>query len=188
MKTLKRLLFFIAGIGLLVACSKSDHFWGDEPLGRTTDPETVTVTVPFSAEFVTSNSMLELSRCTGEYIVGFVAEGPGTSTHLGNIMFHGEFCVNGLTLEYYDAVCSFVAANGDKLFLISGGQMLPADENDPPYYALKWNDPFTFTGGTGRFEGASGGGFTHSYNSNIPGDEVSHHLWTGTITLVKGKQ
>ena len=30
MKTLKRLLFFIAGIWLLIACSKSDGFWRND--------------------------------------------------------------------------------------------------------------------------------------------------------------
>jgi hypothetical protein len=35
MKTLKRILFFIAGICLLIACSKSDNFWGgDDPFGN----------------------------------------------------------------------------------------------------------------------------------------------------------
>ena len=33
MKTLKRLLFFIAGIYLLLACSKSDRLWGDDFTG-----------------------------------------------------------------------------------------------------------------------------------------------------------
>jgi len=34
MKTLKKLLFFIAGICLLIACSKSDQFWGDDSFGN----------------------------------------------------------------------------------------------------------------------------------------------------------
>jgi hypothetical protein len=34
MKNLKRILFFIAGICLLMACSKSDNFWGDDCFGH----------------------------------------------------------------------------------------------------------------------------------------------------------
>jgi hypothetical protein len=34
MKTLKRLLFFMAGICLLIACSKSDNFWGNDSFGN----------------------------------------------------------------------------------------------------------------------------------------------------------
>jgi hypothetical protein len=34
MKTLKRLLFFIAGVSLLVACSKSDGFFGHDSFGN----------------------------------------------------------------------------------------------------------------------------------------------------------
>jgi hypothetical protein len=31
MKTIKKVIFTVAGICLLIACSKSDRFWGDEP-------------------------------------------------------------------------------------------------------------------------------------------------------------
>ena len=34
MKNLKRILLFMAGICLLMACSKSDNFWGDDGLGN----------------------------------------------------------------------------------------------------------------------------------------------------------
>jgi len=34
MKTLKKLLFFIAGICLLIACSKSDGYWGNDSFGN----------------------------------------------------------------------------------------------------------------------------------------------------------
>ena len=44
-----------------------------------------------------------------------------------------------------------------------------------------WRDPFVFKGGTGRFEGASGGGKTDDYNSSE--DPNSHHHWKGTIRL-----
>lgn len=34
MKTLKRLFFFVTGICLLIACSKSDQYWGDDSFGN----------------------------------------------------------------------------------------------------------------------------------------------------------
>jgi len=46
--------------------------------------------------------------------------------------------------------------------------------------------PFVILGGTGRFEGATGGGMTDDYNSSE--DPYSHHQWVGKITLVKGKR
>ena len=45
-----------------------------------------------------------------------------------------------------------------------------------------WDDTFIFTGGTGKFKGASGRGTTMA-NS---GDGVTNnHNWTGEIRLVK---
>ena len=42
-------------------------------------------------------------------------------------------------------------------------------------------------GGTGRFDGATGGGMSDDYNlDDYPGN--SFHHWVGTITLVKGKR
>jgi hypothetical protein len=59
--------------------------------------------------------------------------------------------------------------------------------SDRPSYVIEyWRDPFVILGGTGRFEGATGGGMTDDYNSAL--DPYSHHHWNGTITMVKGKQ
>ena len=55
MKTLKRFLFFVTGIGLLFACSKSDSFWGDVPLGKTMNgghEQSVMVAMPFKADLI----------------------------------------------------------------------------------------------------------------------------------------
>ena len=56
-----------------------------------------------------------------------------------------------------------------------------------PNYALSYfKDPFEITGGTGRFEGATGGGMTNDYNF-VGKDGIVHtsHHWQGTITLKK---
>ena len=62
MKTLKNLFLFMAVLGLLVSCSKSDHFWGDDPLGNTEKGgpnASVMVTVPLKADFtVWLNSLI----------------------------------------------------------------------------------------------------------------------------------
>ena len=59
-------------------------------------------------------------------------------------------------------------------------------EDHPDYVVSYWRDPFEILGGTGRFEGAFGGGMTDDYNSSE--DTNSHHHWKGTITMKKGKR
>ena len=58
-------------------------------------------------------------------------------------------------------------------------------DDHPEYVTSWWKDPWEITGGTGRFEGATGSGYTDDYNSAI--DPYSHHRWTGTITMLKGE-
>jgi hypothetical protein len=55
MKTVKKFLFIIAGICLLIACSKSDLFRGEGSLGNTMKngkSEPAMVTIPFKAVFI----------------------------------------------------------------------------------------------------------------------------------------
>ena len=187
MKTIRMLFFILAGFCLLMTCSKPDEFlYDDVSVNSLTDYKTVTV--PFAANFITHNSLFDDAVCGPPPVYRILAEGPASEGLLGRMTFSIEFCRNFENGAYYNGVGHFVAANGDELYFVSGGKVLPADKNDPPYYLEKWNDPFTFTGGTGRFEGATGGGMTQCYNSNISCDNVSHHCWEGTLTLVKGKR
>ena len=79
-----------------------------------------------------------------------------------------------------------VAANGDILYISGEGFVIDGRLDDHPEYVISyWRDPFVILGGTGRFEGATGEGWTDDYNSSE--DPNSHHNWTGTITMVKGK-
>ncbi len=68
------------------------------------------------------------------------------------------------------------------------GQVIYGNEDDHPDGVNSyWRDPFTILGGTGRFDGATGGGMSDDYNLDVyPGN--SFHHWVGTITLVKGKR
>ena len=190
MKTMRKLLFFIAGIGLLVACSKSDHFWGDEPLGRTTDPEAVMVTMPFKVDYLGNYTSMEVTDGCGVYpAMRVVVDGTGTGTHVGNSTVHFDFCCNLETGVYGFGVPTeyIVAANGDILYISCEGQVMGGRlPEHPDYVNSYWKDPFVILGGTGRFKGATGGGMTDDYNSDL--DPYSHHHWTGTITMVKGKQ
>jgi hypothetical protein len=189
METLKRILLFMTGICLIIACSKSDQFWGDEPLGNTMKGghgQPIAVTVPFEINAVGNYTSREIDpTCGPNYKKRIIVDGSGTGTHLGNFIIHFDFC-NGPN-GYGNTVAYIVAANGDILYVSCKGKVLLGRLEDHPEYVISyWRDPFVILGGTGRFEGASGSGMTDDYNSSE--DPYSHHHWRGTITMVKGKQ
>lgn len=70
----------------------------------------------------------------------------------------------------------FIAANGDELYFTIEGAVLHSDHPD---YNFEFQDPFTFTGGTGRFEGASGSGTTDSFVNQVT--NRTDHEWNATI-------
>lgn len=142
------------------------------------------VTLPFKAEFAAhyTSNYEDVSRCGKLPFTRVIVDGTGTEPNLGKFTVHMDFCIDGGSGIYIDMLNSyFTTAEGDSLFIITWGQVGHPDENDPPYYTDKWDDPFEFTGGTGRFEEATGGGMTHCYNSTE--DNLSHHTWEGTLTM-----
>lgn len=195
MKTLMKILFFIAGICIIIACSKSDHYWGEEPLGnvlKNAKSEPVMVTVPFKMEgTATYNAIAEDIDFCGPYpLMRIMASGPSKATHLGKVIVYADFCCNVETNIFGvpdPALVKVVTANGDELIISTVGQVFPRDENDPLYILEKWVAPFSFAGGTGRFEGASGEGKYIGYNYMDGQAIICHGIYEGTLTMVKGK-
>lgn len=185
----------------MISCSKSDSFLNDDMNVslKKAKAEPTTVTVPFKADFVGTyiyagpeESCGIYDESQGLYWGLVINDGTGTATHLGRMTSHFEFCCDFASGVYPGPtghIVSFLtAANGDILYISCAGQVLngrldyhPADVNS------YWKDPFEIIGGTGRFEGATGSGFTDDYNRDSYPDNSFHH-WKGTITLVKGKQ
>ncbi len=167
-KSIINLFAFLAIIAISLGCSSEEE-----------DPKPVTES--FEATFMTTLvSFEENSGCTAPMNFLNTQQGDGTATQIGDFTTQITFCVNPSTFQYENAQGSFVAKNGDELFISGGGQVLPSDE---PGYDLEFKDPFTITGGTGQFAGASGSGMTASYVNMTTGQ--TDHVWTGTITLIK---
>lgn len=96
----------------------------------------------------------------------------GEGTHLGRFTMEASWC-NYLT--HYEGVATIVAANGDELrFDFENGRILYID---PPI--IVYRDDFTFTGGTGRFASASGGGYEDNHFNTTVG--LGKGTMTGTI-------
>jgi hypothetical protein len=198
MKTLGKFLFFAACISLFVTCQKSDQVTDDMSGANLKSAHPITITVPFEANFM-GTYMEGTGPCpecgpwdpeNGDFWGIVINEPKGTGTQLGKFTGYFEFCCNFMTGIYpgNHMKAYFIAANGDTLFVACAGQVItgrldyhPADVNS--YF----KDPFVILGGTGRFEGASGSGYTDDYNRDSYPDNSFHH-WTGTITLVKGNK
>ncbi len=193
MKTLIRFLFFAACIALFATCQKNDPLMDDLSGAQLKKAQPVTVTVPFKGDgYTTFVSITDDPDGCGIYPVQkIIAEGPCNLTILGKSIHRAEFCCNVESGVFWGGGEVLTAANGDLLFIygVESSPIVPADENDPPYVAWKWDGKGIITGGTGRFEGASGEYMFYGYNSNRPGEEnMSFHSWSGTLTQIKGKR
>jgi hypothetical protein len=82
------------------------------------------------------------------YIQG---HGTGTSTHLGKFTVHYDIVLN-LQTQIGTGTATFVAANGDQLFTENSATV--STTGNPNENRL--DETYVVTGGTGRFEGASG--------------------------------
>jgi hypothetical protein len=100
----------------------------------------------------------------------------GTATHLGRytMTFRAEI---DLTTRIGVGHATWVAANGDSLFTTGSGEATPTA--DPNILSIEGTE--TITGGTGRFEGATGS-FTGVRLLN-QATGVSSGSFAGTITL-----
>ena len=99
---------------------------------------------------------------------------------MGNVNVIFKFCIDVNTSEYGDTDGKFIDENGDELHVDISGQV---KRTEKPGYNMEFKDPFTITGGTGKYEGASGNGVTESYVNNMT--QRTDHTWTGTIKLKK---
>jgi hypothetical protein len=97
----------------------------------------------------------------------------GEATHIGHYTLTGDFVVD-VRFGTATGVFTLTAANGDMLFLDMEGHAVPMD-------LTKTVANFTVTGGTGRFEGATGS-FTadnqFGFAVNLP---VSPNLYVAEI-------
>lgn len=201
MKTIKLFCIAIMSLMFFTACeNSSDELILDEELLQMEKSESLylknrnEVHKPFKADFYTNRDYSNegVGFCTEDPYLAFNYQvGGGNATHLGNFTTTMGFC--GSDLDYANGEGVFVAANGDELYIkipAEGeiGHVLPLPYAHP-LYEFYFQDPFSFAGGTGRFEGASGGGMTESYvdlfddAGNFIPEHRTDHKWTGTLIL-----
>jgi hypothetical protein len=192
MKALKMIFLIAAACSFVISCSQDE---GDITVNlKMGKAEPTSVTVPFKADFTGTYlfagpdaSCGVWNPAGGEMWGMIINEGTGTGTHLGRFTSHFEFCCEFITGVYpgNHMVAYLTAANGDVLFVSCAGQVLNGRlDHHPEDVNSYFMDPFVILGGTGRFEGASGSGFTDDYNRDSYPENSFHH-WRGTITLFR---
>lgn len=162
--------------------------------GRVADPD-LAVSVAFNLHgYTLLESAVPDESCGPPPHLLNVQVGEGEATHLGHFTVRFTFCIDltdllddgmltdGESAPYWDGVGTYVAANGDELYVAVSGVILPSSD---PNYDFQFQDPFTFTGGTGRFAGATGGGMIDSYVSQAT--NRTDHNWSGALVLRPGR-
>ena len=115
------------------------------------------------------------------------------ATQLGRFSVRITFCMDvtdvldgqlteGESIPYDNGFGTLVAANGDELYIEISGAVLPSSHPD---FDFEFRDRFQFTGGTGRFAGASGAGMTDSF-VDMSADRTDHG-WRGTLIRRRGR-
>lgn len=158
------------------------------------------VVISFQGSFFSSNPdgvrPIPDERCAAPALLDTQA-GEGEIQPLGPFSFHSTFCIDltdlapplggdgqltaGEAMPFYGEITTFTFANGDELHARGGSAVLPLENPDPVYNA-QFSNSFAIVGGTGRFEGARGGGTT---NSLVTFGVGTDHKISGVIVLEK---
>ena len=153
------------------------------------------VALPFEADFFTSGEGLAPDPACGDPPRLLNTQvGEGHATHLGWFSIRITFCMDvtdvlddgrlteGESLPYDNGIGTLVAANGDELHMEISGSVVPSAD---PAFDFEFHDPFRFTGGTGRFTGASGEGTSDSFV--VQAEDRTTHEWSGMLVLPRGR-
>lgn len=115
---------------------------------------------PFVAKFVFKNAPpvrpsdpdFPSDYCLPNAALYSTAKGEGVATHLGRFEYSERYC--GMPGFRIVADIVFTTETGDELYATALAQAGPTFP--PPFPHAAFTGEFTFTGGTGRFEGAKG--------------------------------
>ena len=132
--------------------------------------------VPFVATFTSSAPGGNVPTCNAAYPVPISLIGSGQATHLGLFTETQSHCLNPATLEFALGQFTFTSANGDTVSGTYSGHLVITGPTSADIYGV-----FVFSGGTGRFAGATGGGSATGTLDLITG-EANDLFLKGTIS------
>lgn len=151
MKGMRKRLALAAVLGAAAACEQGSPM-PSQPVVQFAVRSAAMVPFKGDLQFVTE---IGARVCPPDFVpIAFA--GTGTLTLLGAVSIAGNDCVlfTPPTGVIADGVLTIIAANGDQIFgTIEGTEVLPT-----PEVPGTLEGTFAIVGGTGRFEGATGGG------------------------------
>ena len=144
-------------------------------LALTPRPAGATDQVPFKASFATE---FETSPGSNSCLLNVTHTGVGKATHLGRSTEVTTDQVANLCTGALTATSVYTAANGDTVASQITGRLTSMIGN-----TVTFAGTYTITGGTGRFEGATGAGtFSGSAVFTGPSSGIGSFALTGTIS------
>jgi len=186
----------LAAAGLIMAagaCETSLPTEGEQPSFSVVNADG-SVDKPFKSHFTSASTGAVPDAACGAFPQVLEHQvGEGEATHLGRFTVEFFFCIDvtdaldgqltaGESVPFWDGVGTFTTANGDQVFVGNiAGEIMPTTR---PGFGSEFHEDFTFTGGTGRFAGASGSGSMDSYVQQSPNFVV--HDWHGILTVFPG--
>jgi len=171
------LIFVSLAVVFVAGCDQTGNAPVGPGIGMQPQRSAAEQMVPFHTSSYTfhTTAVAPATDCnTGERRVYLAGE--GTATHLGRYTADLSFCSrpNGVL---YNGRGTFVAANGDLLRFVFNGTSSFVAPNSLPFTSFA-----TFTGGTGRFEDASGDATVAGTVNTTTG--AGDGSWDGTISSV----
>lgn len=143
----------LAAVGLLIGCDQGSSVSPSEasspiPVANASGPR------PWKESYRASGTIAPDAQCPAPLLLES-DQGSGTATHIGNYTIVNSHCLNPTTGALTGGTFVKTAANGDQLF---GTYVGSASVIQPPSPVgiFSVSGTVTFTGGTGRFAGATG--------------------------------
>ena len=126
--------------------------------------------VPFKGQG-NGHDLAVVPQADGIHISAVVA---GNATHLGHFSEKLDY-VLAYDFVHFSGTATFTAANGDEIFATFYGS-IPGFSSG--IFPTPYSSTFTITGGTGRFQNASGGGVITGQDF---GNGLFNAAWIGTL-------
>lgn len=126
---------------------------------------------PFKAAVVTQETLrFDPAACNAPPYLAGTTTGTGVASQMGAISFVASDCIStgATTFSFGNGQLTITAANGDELKATYSGTLTPLPNPvQLPLYTLSGH--FNVTGGTGRFEAASGSGYLQGVENTQTG-------------------
>ena len=156
---MRALKLFPAAVGVVagLSCSVENATGPGRSLSEDSPgaPSAATKLVPMKETYEVTGTAVISAACGGRLLVSL--SGGGQATHVGRYTITNSHCLDPATGLFTGGTFTKVAANGDELRGDYTGTSTPLLSGEDPCVArFELNTALRYTGGTGRFVGATG--------------------------------